>query len=98
MTKLNPDFESPVAETIERYLQSMPVVVTGINRKVYIGNYETIDIYHALIMPAPQAAEVGLEGLKEIVEAVSAECYSMNAREVNERYTTIKNMVSPPRQ
>ena len=95
MGKINPDNSAPMVETLEKYLQAMPVVVTGINRKINIGNYETIDVYHGLLMPVAEAANVSdMDELKEIIARISAEAFAANAKEVNERYNTIKKMMN----
>lgn len=89
---------APVAETVEKALANIavstnPVVICGVNRKVNIGNFETIDIYAGVALPLK--AEVDpedMESLKEVLERVAENGFYLVSNEANKRYSLIKDL------
>lgn len=70
---------------------SMPVVVASVNRKVNVGNFESIDVHTSLTMPVdalPQ--EVPLDEFKEAVSEALELGFNIASKETNQRYAAIK--------
>jgi hypothetical protein len=65
-----------------------PVVITAVQRKANIGNFETIDVYAAVAMPLRGALD-GAEINAALAQAFE-DGFSLVARETAERYHKIK--------
>lgn len=71
-------------------LSTVPVVITGVNRKVNIGNFETIDVYGAVAIPVNTVID---EKLNEIIHELMTIGYASVSKEVSSRYKFIKDAV-----
>jgi len=89
-----------VIQEFERVLPNIvvsgvPILTSGINRKINIGNYENIDVFAAISLPLPETSLEEVEALKEIVAMAAELGFSMMAKEINARYAAIKELQSP---
>jgi hypothetical protein len=72
-------------------ITSEPVVITAVQRKANIGNYENIDIYVGLAIPQTSLDLTNKEALQQgLMEAVEFGM-SIAARETADRYHKIKD-------
>lgn len=73
----------------EIVVSSKPVIITGVQRKANIGNYETIDIYCAISMPQDHNPSSPEELAKMVKEAAEIG-FMLTSKEVSDRYEFIK--------
>lgn len=75
---------------------SLPVVTTGINRKINTGNYENIDVFMAVSLPVFQMPTTPeeLEKFKEAVSEAAKEGFLEASRNTGDRYNMIKELQS----
>lgn len=83
-----------VRDTVERLAGSLavttePVFVCGVQRKVNIGNFETIDVYAGLALPLGAVVD---EALREAVHQAAEVGFALTSEETAERYTFIKDL------
>ena len=71
-----------------------PTIITGVQRKVNIGNFETVDVYCALALPVDVQMPLGSEELREVLSEVVAEGFRTASIETGSRYTEVKNRAS----
>lgn len=84
-----------IAEEMKAIIPTIAVtptvmVTTGVNRKVNIGNFETVDVYTAVTLPVPEVSIADLESLKQAVREGTELGFAMASRETGERYDLIK--------
>ena len=75
---------------------SLPVVTTGINRKINTGNYENIDVFMGVSLPVfmmPVTPE-DYEKFKEAVTQAAKEGFLEASRNTGDRYNMIKELQS----
>lgn len=68
-----------------------PVVITAVQRKANIGNFETIDIYMAVAMPTSMEALVDADALETALTQAAEFGFSVAAKETGKRYHVIKD-------
>lgn len=86
------DLESKIAEFIPQItISTQPVVITGVQRKAYIGNYETIDVYCAVSLPQNVSGELTQEKIIEMVKEAAEIGFYATSKEVSDRYKLIKD-------
>lgn len=97
MPKINPDTNdpAPVANIIEQTLANIvvttqPVVICGVNRKVNIGNFETVDVYAGVALPLGSVSIEDQAQLREVLTQAAAMGFELVSREANERYNLLK--------
>lgn len=76
-------------------ITTQPVLITGVNRKANVGNFETVDVYAGLAIPLGLDLDGNFELLAEIVEKAAIYGFALTSKEVAERYQTIKNSTAP---
>lgn len=69
-------------------LTTDPVVITAVQRKANIGNFETIDVYAAVAMPLRGALDG--QDLNDALTAAFEQGFSLVATETATRYHKIK--------
>lgn len=79
--------EELAAEAIKG-IMPYPVVISGVSRKVNIGNFENIDVYSGIVMPI--MALPWQDEFLEAVEVASKEGFAITSRETGDRYDHIK--------
>lgn len=67
-----------------------PVVITAVQRKANIGNYETIDIYMSVAIPQPGLDVTDKEALREALEQAADFGFGVVSRETGVRYKAVK--------
>jgi hypothetical protein len=72
-------------------LTTKPVMVCGVNRKVNIGNFETVDVYAGISIPM-DVDPTNAEALQAALEDAARLGFAMVSKEASERYWLIKNM------
>lgn len=65
-----------------------PVVITAVQRKVNIGNYETVDVYMGVAIPI--SSEVDEEKLHESISKAAEKGFKIVSYETGIRYKSIK--------
>jgi hypothetical protein len=100
MPKISPDNlpekVTGVAGTVENMLANLvittnPVVITGVNRKTNIGNFENIDLFLAIAIP--MTTEASLEDPEAFEAAITRAAevgFGAASRETWNRYEIIK--------
>jgi hypothetical protein len=73
----------------ELVISSNPVIITGVQRKINIGNYETIDVYCAISMPQDHNPS-SPEELATMVKEAAEIGFMLTSKEVSDRYEYIK--------
>jgi hypothetical protein len=71
-------------------LTTDPVVITAVQRKANIGNFETIDIYMAVAIPQPGLDVTDAEALSEALAKAAETGFTIASRETSQRYKLIK--------
>ncbi len=82
-------------------ITTKPVLITGVNRKANVGNFETVDVYAGLAIPIDIDITDNMELLAEMVEQAANYGFALTSKEVADRYHKIKSMVAsedPPAQ
>jgi hypothetical protein len=74
-------------------ITTSPVVITAVQRKANIGNFETIDIYMAVAMPAPDLDLTDKDELERALTTAAEYGFSMAARETAQRYHLVKDSI-----
>lgn len=74
----------------ELTVATKPVVITGVQRKINIGNYETIDVYCAVSMPQGDIDPTDKEALEKMVREAAEIGFAATSKEVSDRYAFIK--------
>lgn len=75
---------------------SFPTLVASVNRKVNVGNYESIDVHCSITVPVdglPQ--EWDFETFKEMVSQAAELGFDICSKETGQRYTAIKEAQRP---
>jgi hypothetical protein len=67
-----------------------PVVITSVQRKVFIGNYETVDVFMGLALPTSVSDLTDKEALRKALVEAAELGFSITARETASRYRIIK--------
>lgn len=67
-----------------------PIVITAVQRKANIGNFETIDIYMAVAIPQPNLDISDPEALSEALSKAAETGFTIASRETSQRYKLIK--------
>lgn len=70
-----------------------PVVITAVQRKANIGNYETIDIYMAVAIPQSQLDLSNKEMLTEALTAAADYGFGLTAKATGDRYVAVKESI-----
>lgn len=68
-----------------------PTVICGVQRKANVGNYETIDVYAAVMLPV--GGEYDQESIAQAVAEKIDEAFSIASQETYERYKLIKESI-----
>jgi len=98
MSRINENNQqpSPVADSIEKTLANIavstnPVIICGVNRKVNIGNYESVDIYAGICLPVAENFDsANLDGITAVLEKVAEYGFKLTSQEANKRYQLLK--------
>lgn len=89
--KTQDDLQTKTQEFMSQItVATQPVVVTGVQRKINIGNYETIDIYCAVSMPQEAVDTQDKEAFAKIVKEAAEVGFYITSQEVSSRYDLIK--------
>lgn len=86
---------NPIAMAAEANPQLVipyPVMLCGVNRKINIGNFETIDVYSAIGVPLSTFDPSDLEVFKAAAEAAADIGFSITSKETGARYNAIHEM------
>lgn len=102
MARIHPEDQepTPVPNAVQLALNevvvsSSPIIITGVNRKINIGNYESIDIYAAVALPTSfQFDEGDMEAFTGLLESVAEYGFRVTSQEANKRYQLIKELQS----
>jgi hypothetical protein len=101
MARINPDNQEESNDknaALKASCQHSPMVVCGVNRKVNLGQYETVDIYCGVSLPLEDFDMSDKEDLKEKLSDLAAEAFYFTSRETGERYDLIKNAIKAGRE
>ena len=91
MSKINPESHEDFITNQLKETNGVASLVCGVNRKINLGNYETMDIYCSLTLPIPNIhGLMSEEELAPIVDDAAATIFALVSHEVNDRYTLIK--------
>lgn len=71
-------------------LTTDPVIITAVQRKANIGNFETIDIYMAVAIPQPGLDVSDTEALSEALSKAAEVGFTITSKETSQRYRMIK--------
>jgi hypothetical protein len=74
-------------------INNVPTITCGVQRKAFIGNFETVDIFCSVTLPVPEGSGLTMEELKPFLEQVAQEGFSMVSKETGDRYELIKEAV-----
>lgn len=89
--KVNDAADTTTKVMQEVVMSTQPVVITAVQRKANIGNYENIDIYVAIAVPQKDLDVTDKEHLQQsLMEAVDFGM-SIAAKETGDRYRKIKD-------
>lgn len=92
MARINPENSADNIVNTVHTTSGNAALVCGVNRKVNVGNYETVDVYCSITLPIPNInGLMSAEELKPIIEDAAMTGFSLVSREVNDRYNLIKN-------
>lgn len=72
-------------------LSTQPVLVCGVNRKVNVGNFETVDVYASVALPMAVDPH-DHEALTAALEECARVGFALVSKEASDRYWHIKNM------
>lgn len=72
-------------------LTTKPVLVCGVNRKVNVGNFETVDVYASVALPM-EVDPHDHEALTVALEECARVGFALVSKEASDRYWHIKNM------
>lgn len=75
----------------ELTIATKPVVITGVQRKINIGNYETIDVYCAVSLPQDEIDPADREAIEKMVKDAAEIGFAAASKEVSDRYQFIKD-------
>ena len=67
-----------------------PVVITAVNRKINIGNFENIDVYVGVSIPVVERTPDQMSELKAALESLGDEGIALAAKMTFDRYVAIK--------
>lgn len=87
---------SPLADSVEKTLSTFavstnPVIICGVNRKVNIGNYESVDIYAGVCLPVSSEFDhEDIGAFAPILEKVAEYGFKLTSQEANKRYQLLK--------
>ena len=98
MAKINSnasDKQNDAMTTTSNLLDSItvttnPVVITAVQRKANLGNFETLDIYMAVAIPQSDLANMDEATLRESLEKAADFGFSVVGKETGDRYRSIK--------
>jgi hypothetical protein len=68
-----------------------PVVITAVNRKINIGNFENIDVYVGVSIPLLERTPDEMSELKAAIQELGDEGIALAAHMTFERYKAIKD-------
>lgn len=66
-----------------------PMVITAVQRKANIGNYETIDLYAAVALPIGSNS-TDFDEIKALLEQAIEQGFALTSTETGDRYRKIK--------
>lgn len=72
---------------------SEPTVITAVQRKVNVGNYETIDLYMAVAVPLKNVDATDKESLSQALSDAATYGFNLVAKETGDRYVAIKESI-----
>lgn len=75
-----------------------PMIVTAVQRKANIGNYETIDIYAAIALPVTDIDLTDKEALEQALVSAAEFGFGVASRECGARYRKVKGENEAPRK
>lgn len=78
-------------------LTTDPVVITAVQRKANIGNYETVDVYMAVAIPQAQLDLTNKEALAKALNEAADYGFGIVSRATGERYMAIKQSTEKAR-
>lgn len=70
-----------------------PVVITAVQRKANIGNYETIDLYMAVALPLSVVDAYDGDALTDALNTAADQGFSLVAKATGDRYVAIKESI-----
>lgn len=87
--------QSIMAATIEQLkgnisMTTDPVVICGVQRKMNIGDFETIDVYCSIAVPVPLADVTDFAELEEKAIAAMERVIHIVSKETGDKYALIK--------
>lgn len=96
------DKEKSALETTAEVIQNIvittsPVVITAVQRKANIGNFETIDIYMAIAIPQNDLDITDKETLEQALSAAAEQGFALVAKETASRYHLVKDSLKKER-
>lgn len=100
MARINPDNQDESYDKnteIKASGHQTPMVVCGVNRKISIGHYETVDVYCGVSLPLIDFDMTDKEDLKNRLSDLAAEAFYFTSRETGERYNLIKDALKAGR-
>ncbi len=100
MARINPENQEQSYDKnteIKATGHQTPMVVCGVNRKISIGHYETVDVYCGVSLPLVDFDMNDKEDLKNRLSDLAAEAFYFVSRETGERYNLIHDAVKAGR-
>lgn len=92
---------NPIATAFEanpNVIIPYPVLLCGVNRKINIGNFETIDVYSAIGVPLATYDPSNEDAFKAAAEVAAELGFSITSKETGQRYASIHEMQSGGRK
>lgn len=96
------DKEKSALQTTAEMMQNIvitthPVVITAVQRKANIGNFETVDIYAAVAIPCPDLDVSDPTTLEAALSAVIERGFHIASGETAARYRLVKASLEKPK-
>lgn len=67
-----------------------PIVITAVQRKVNIGNFETIDLYMAVVVPQPELDVLDKDALVAGITKAAELGFNIASKGTGDRYLAVK--------
>jgi hypothetical protein len=74
-------------------ITTSPIVITAVQRKANIGNYETIDLYMAVALPQSDMDLLDQDALTDSLTKAADYGFSLVAKATGDRYVSIKESI-----
>lgn len=90
--KENDSVSSKLIETVPSLvISTQPVVITSVQRKVFIGNYETVDVFMGIALPTSIDDITDKDHLRAALAEAANLGFSIVSKETADRYRMIKD-------